>query len=38
MKAGALIELQANLRSLNLYTMARDMEGLVRQAQEAGIG
>jgi DNA replication protein DnaC len=38
MKAGALMELQANLRALNLCTMARDMEGLLRQARETGIG
>ncbi|HXX81553.1 MAG TPA: IS21-like element helper ATPase IstB [Thermodesulfovibrionales bacterium] len=38
MKAGALMELQSNLRALNLSTMARDMEGLLRQAQETGIG
>lgn len=38
MKAGALIELQSNLKALNLYTMARDMEGLLRQARETGIG
>jgi DNA replication protein DnaC len=37
MKAGALMELQSNLRALNLYTMARDMEGLLRQARESGI-
>ena len=38
MKAGALMELQANLRALNLCTMARDMEGFLRQARESGIG
>ncbi|MGO9687159.1 MAG: IS21-like element helper ATPase IstB [Syntrophobacteraceae bacterium] len=37
MKAGALIELQANLKTLNLSTMARNMEGFVRQARETGI-
>ncbi len=37
MKAGALIELQANLKTLNLSTMARNMEGFVRQAREPGI-
>ena len=38
MKAGESMELQANLKALNLSTMARDMEGFVRQAREAGIG
>ena len=38
MKAGALIELQANLKTLKLSTMARDLEGFVRQARESGIG
>jgi DNA replication protein DnaC len=38
MKAGALIELQANLKTLKLSTMARDLEGFVRQARETGIG
>lgn len=38
MRAGALMELQANLRALNLCTMARDMEGFLRQARESGIG
>jgi len=35
MKAGELMELQANLKALNLSTMARDMEGFVRQARES---
>jgi DNA replication protein DnaC len=38
MKAGESMELQANLKALNLSTMARDMEGFVRQARETGIG
>lgn len=38
MKPGTLIELQTNLKTLNLPTMARTMEGSVRQAQETGIG
>jgi DNA replication protein DnaC len=38
MKAVALMELQASLRALNLCTMARDMEGFLRQARESGIG
>jgi DNA replication protein DnaC len=38
MKAGASIELQANLKALNLPTMAHNMEGFVRQARETGIG
>jgi DNA replication protein DnaC len=38
MKTGALIELQANLKALNLSSMARNLEGSLRQAREGGIG
>ena len=38
MTTGALIELQANLKALNLSSMARSMEGSLRQARESGIG
>jgi DNA replication protein DnaC len=38
MKAGALMELQANLKLLKLSTMARDLESFVRQARESGVG
>ena len=38
MTAGALIELQANLRALNLAHMARNLESPLRQARERGIG
>jgi DNA replication protein DnaC len=38
MKAGALMELQANLKLLKLSTMARDLESFVRQARESGFG
>lgn len=38
MKVGVLMELQANLKTLNLPTMACNMEGFVRQAREIGIG
>jgi DNA replication protein DnaC len=38
MTAGTLIELQANLKALNLSSMARNLEGLLRQAKESGIG
>ena len=38
MMAGALMELQANLKALNLTHMARNMEGALRQARESGIG
>ncbi len=38
MTAGALMELQANLKALNLTHMARNMEGALRQARESGIG
>lgn len=37
MTAGTLIELQANLKSLNLTNMARNLESLLRQAKETGI-
>ncbi len=37
MTVGALIELRANLKALNLSTMARNLEGLLRQAKETGI-
>lgn len=38
MRAGTLMELQANLKALNLSSMARNLEGLLRQAKETGIG
>ena len=38
MTAGALIELQANLKALNLSSMIRNLEGSLRQARESGIG
>jgi len=38
MTTGALIELQANLKALNLSSMARNLEGSLRQARESGIG
>ena len=38
MKTGALIELQANLKALNLSSMARNLDGSLRQARESGIG
>jgi DNA replication protein DnaC len=38
MTAGALMELQANLKALNLSHMARHVEGSLRQARESGIG
>jgi DNA replication protein DnaC len=38
MTAGALMELQANLKALNLSHMARNLEGALRQARERGIG
>jgi DNA replication protein DnaC len=38
MKIGVLAELQTNLKTLNLSTLARNMEGFVRQARETGIG
>jgi len=37
MTAGTLIELRANLKALNLSSMARNLEGLLRQAKETGI-
>ena len=37
MTAGALIELRANLKALNLSSLARNLEGLLRQAKESGI-
>jgi DNA replication protein DnaC len=38
MTTGALIELQANLKALNLSSMARNLEGSLRQAREGGVG
>jgi DNA replication protein DnaC len=38
MKIGGLAELQTNLKTLNFSTMARNIEGFVRQARETGIG
>jgi hypothetical protein len=38
MKTGALIELQANLKALNLSSMTRNLESSLRQAKESGIG
>ena len=38
MKAGALMELKENLKTLKLSTMASNLEGLVREARETGIG
>jgi len=38
MKAATLMELQANLKTLNLATMSRALDGLVRQARETGAG
>ncbi len=32
------MELQANLKALTLSTMARNLDGFVRQAQETGTG
>jgi DNA replication protein DnaC len=37
MTAGTLMELRANLKALNLSSMARNLEGLLRQAKESGI-
>jgi DNA replication protein DnaC len=37
MTAGALMELGANLKALNLSNMARNLEGLLRQARDSGI-
>jgi DNA replication protein DnaC len=38
MKAGVLMELKENLKTLKLSTMASNMEGFVREAKENGIG
>ena len=38
MTAGALMELQANLKALNLSHMARNLEGALRQARESAMG
>jgi DNA replication protein DnaC len=38
MTAGTVIELRANLKALHLSSMARNLEGLLRQAKESGIG
>ncbi len=38
MTAGILIELQANLKALTLSSIARNLDGLLRQAKETGIG
>jgi DNA replication protein DnaC len=38
MTAGTLIELRANLKDLHLSNMARNLDGLLRQAKESGIG
>jgi DNA replication protein DnaC len=38
MTVGTLIELRANLKALHLPNMARNLEGLLRQAKESGIG
>lgn len=38
MSVGTLMELQANLKALNLSQMARNLDGLLRQAKESGIG
>lgn len=37
MTMGTLIELQANLKALNLSSVARSLEGAIRQARESGI-
>lgn len=37
MTAGTLMELQANLKALNLSQMARNLEGFLRQSRESGI-
>lgn len=37
MTVGTLMELQANLKALNLSSMARNLEGFLRQAKESGI-
>jgi len=38
MTAAILMELQANLKALTLSSMARNLEGLLRQAKETGTG
>jgi len=38
MTIGTFIELQANLKTLKLSSMARNLEGSLRQAKESGIG
>lgn len=38
MTAGTLMELQANLKALNLSQMVRNLEGFLRQSRESGIG
>jgi len=38
MRAAILMELQANLKALTLSSMARNLEGLLRQAKETGTG
>lgn len=38
MTAGTMMELQANLKALNLSQMARNLEGFLRQSIESGIG
>jgi len=38
MTIGTFIELQANLKTLKLASMARNLEGSLRQAKESGIG
>lgn len=38
MTVGTLIELRANLKSLNLSNMSRNLEGRLRQAKETGVG
>ena len=38
MTAGILMELQANLKALTLSSMARNLDGLLRQAKETGTG
>ena len=37
MKTGTWMELNANLKALNLSTMARNLEVAVRQARESGL-
>jgi DNA replication protein DnaC len=38
MNLGPRVELQSNLKALNLPCMARNLEGAVRQAREVGVG